>query len=138
MTTDSVFGVLCHKPHISPRDRLFLDNFRKVVDEHQSDPGFTTALAASSVGLSRMQLNRKLRTMTGLSTHEYILQRRLDGACGLLSRALPIAVIAESVGFKSSSHFAKVFRQKFGSPPSEYPGKAPLPREPTGWKRLEK
>ena len=109
-----------------------------VVEKYQSDPKFTTTMAASGVGLSRMQLNRKLRTLTGKSTHDYILGKRLEDACPLLTQPVPISFVAESVGFKSSSHFAKAFREKFGTTPSAYRANAPLAREPTGRKPSEK
>jgi len=126
------------KPSISARNREFLDQFRDIVAHQQSNPDFTTEDAAASLGMSRMHLNRKLRVLTGQSTHDYILGKRLEDACALLSQPLPIAFIATSVGFKSSSHFAKAFREKFGVTPSEYRAKAPLAREPTDGKRRPK
>ena len=104
----------------SARDQQFLERFRTAIAQHYSDPGFTTSAAADSVEMSRMHLNRKLREMTGLSTHEFIKTMRLEAARDLLPKPLPVAFIARSVGFKSSSHFAGVFREKFGAPPSQY------------------
>jgi len=107
-----------HPP--SANDLEFLERFREIVARHHSDPGFTTAVAAASIGMSRMHLNRKLRALTGESTHEFIRAMRLEAALDLLPKPLPIESIAESVGFRSSSHFAKVFRQRFGTQPSTY------------------
>jgi transcriptional regulator GlxA family with amidase domain len=104
----------------SASDLEFLERFRNTVARHHSDPGFTTAAAAASVAMSRMHLNRKLRALTGQSTHEFIRAMRLDAARDLLPKPLPIEFIAGSVGFRSSSHFAKVFRERFGTPPSTY------------------
>ncbi len=108
------------KARPSAIDLQFLERFRTIVSEHYSDPAFTTAAAAGKVEMSRMHLNRKLRELTGQSTHEFIKTMRLEAARELLPKPLPVAFIAHSVGFKSSSHFAGVFRSKFGVPPSEY------------------
>lgn len=108
------------KPPLSAFDREFLERFREVIAQHYADTGFTTLAAAASVAMSRMHLNRKLRALTGQSTHEYIRTMRLEAARDLLQKPLPVEFIAESVGFKSSSHFAKVFRERFGARPSTY------------------
>ncbi len=114
-----------YKVHPSASDQEFLQRFRAMVSEHYSDPDFTTAAAAENVEMSRMHLNRKLRELTGQSTHEFIKTARLEAARTLLSRPLPVAFIAHSVGFKSSSHFAGAFREMFGTSPSEYRTRKP-------------
>lgn len=120
------------KSSISEKDNMLLNQFREIVARQKSNPDFTTEDAAASLGLSRMHLNRKLRALTGRSTHDYILEERLDAAHAMLSQPLPIEFIAQSVGFKSSSHFAKAFRQKYGITPSDFRAKQSLPRQPTG------
>ncbi len=108
------------KARPSAGDQQFLERFRTIVTKNYPDPDFTTAAAAMNLEMSRMHLNRKLRELTGQSTHEFIKTMRLEAARELLPKPLPVSVIAHSVGFKSSSHFAGVFREKFGAPPSEY------------------
>ncbi len=105
---------------LSAGDRQFLERFRCNVMQRYSDSEFTTARAAESVGISRMHLNRKLRQLTGQSTHEFIRTMRLEAARELLAEALPVATIARSVGFKNISHFGRAFREKFGATPSVY------------------
>ena len=77
-----------------------------------------------------MHLNRKLRALTGQSTHEFIRTMRLETARDLLQKHMPVEFIAGSVGFKSSSHFAKVFQQRFGAKPSTYRTMKSQAREP--------
>ncbi len=115
---------------LSEKDRQFLERCREVVAEHEADPEFTAMKAASLLGMSRMHLNRKLRALTGRSTHEFIRTMRLDAARDLLQKDMPVGIIAGSVGFKSSSHFAKVFRQRFGAKPSTYRAMKTMAREP--------
>ena len=117
-------------PPVSAVDRELLGRFREIVVQHCSDTGFTTQVAAASVAMSRMHLNRKLRALTGHSTHEFITTIRLEVARDLLQKPLRVESIAESVGFKSSSHFAKVFRERFGTRPSAYRTMKSSVREP--------
>jgi AraC-like DNA-binding protein len=125
-------------PPLSPEDKKFLERFQETVTMHQSESAFTTADAAAALGISRMHLNRKVHALTGLSTHEYIRQTRLEGARVLLSRQLPVAFIAKSFGFKSMSHFAKVFRKQFGVTPSAFRCKQSLAAQPHPGKTSEK
>jgi AraC-like DNA-binding protein len=118
------------KHPLSAGDTEFLERFRKIVSEHHSDRGFTTRVAAESVAMSRMHLNRKLRALTGQSTHEFIRAMRLEAARDLLQMPLSVEFIAGAVGFKSSSYFAKAFRQRFGVRPSKYRAVKSQAREP--------
>ena len=137
MGRNPVFDVLdrllhhqARKPPVSASNREFLERFREIVMQHRSDTAFTTQAAATSVAMSRMHLNRKLRALTGQSTHEFIRTVRLEAARDLLQSSLSVERIAESVGFKSSSHFAEVFRERFGARPSTYRTMKSLARQP--------
>jgi transcriptional regulator GlxA family with amidase domain len=137
MARNSVFKALkrflhhqARKPPLSASDGEFLGRFREIVAQHHSDGGFTTQVAAASVSMSRMHLNRKLQALTGQSTHEFIRTMRLEAARNLLPMPLSVESIAEAVGFKSSSHFAKVFKERFGVRPSTYRAMKALAREP--------
>jgi transcriptional regulator GlxA family with amidase domain len=126
-------GFLHHqgrKNPLSASDEEFLARFREIVAQHHSDRAFTTQVAAESVAVSRMHLNRKLQALTGKSTHEFIRAMRLEAARDLLQMPLSVEFIARAVGFKSSSHFAKAFRQKFGVRPSKYRTLKSQAREP--------
>lgn len=99
----------------------FLSRFSSLVKNHQSDRMLTTAVAAASMSMSRMHLNRRLRASTGQSTHEFIQALRLNRARELLvQHSTPIAAIAQEVGFRSISHFTKAFRLRFGITPARY------------------
>jgi AraC-like DNA-binding protein len=131
--SEVLHGFLHHqgrKHPLSASDKEFLARFREIVAQHHSDRGFTTRVAAESVAMSRMHLNRKLQALTGHSTHAFIREMRLAAARDLLQMPLPMEYIAKSVGFKSSSHFAKVFRERFGARPSSYRAMKSQAREP--------
>ena len=106
---------------IPPREGEFLKRMQTIAEQHLADPCFTTADAAACLAMSRMHLNRKLRTITGKSTHQFIQAMRLESArTALLAQQLPVKVIALRVGFRSTSHFTKAFRVKFGVSPLQY------------------
>ena len=139
MTRNPFLGVLhyllsphARKPSSSTSDLEFLRRFRDIAAQHCSDSEFTTEVAAASVAMSRMHLNRKLRALTGKSTHKFIREVRLEAARAMILKQLPIGYVAKSVGFRSSSQFAKVFRERFGSSPSTFCALKQVARDPPG------
>ena len=73
------------------------------------------------VGMSRMQLHRKLRALTDKSSGEFVRALRLKRAAELLSQHFGnITQVAYEVGFNNPSYFAECFRRQFGELPSEY------------------
>lgn len=75
---------------------------------------------AQAAGLTVPALSRHFKRHTGMTLTDYIRQRKLEEACRLLdSTDLPVARIAERVGFRSQSYFQVVFRQVFGMTPGE-------------------
>ncbi len=130
-----------HGPQAAPTKRViraeereFLERVHKLAEEHLADPLFTTSDAAGCLDMSRMHLNRRLRTLTGKSTHQLLREMRLESAREVLAGdPSPIAVVATRVGFKSVSQFTKAFRLMYGAPPGEYRKLNPVgppPREP--------
>jgi len=125
---EEIFRHLIHgptEPSSGPPVRLgnkeFLDCMHRMAEEHLSDPLFTTSNAAESLGMSRMHLNRRLRSLTGQSTHQFIQETRLESArTVLLTQSQPVSAIAAGVGFKSVSQFTRAFRLRYGAPPAEY------------------
>jgi transcriptional regulator GlxA family with amidase domain len=111
----------CPRYPMLPWEEEFVKRIKTIAEQHINDPHFTTTVAATSLAMSRMHLNRKLRASTGQSTHQFIQAVRLEASRSLLlAQPLPVNVIAGQVGFKSTSHFTRVFRLKFGLSPSQY------------------
>ncbi|MBT8310953.1 MAG: helix-turn-helix transcriptional regulator [Flavobacteriaceae bacterium] len=71
--------------------------------------------------MSRMQLHRKIKALTGLSASEFIRSQRLKLAAQLLKKSdINISQVGYSVGFNDSSYFAKCFKQTYHCTPTEY------------------
>jgi transcriptional regulator GlxA family with amidase domain len=73
------------------------------------------------IGMSRMQLFRKLKALTNQTPSEFIRTIRLKRAAQLLQQKFGnVAEITYEVGFNNLSYFAKCFRELYGVSPSEY------------------
>jgi signal transduction histidine kinase/ligand-binding sensor domain-containing protein/DNA-binding response OmpR family regulator len=106
-------------------DQEFLQKAIRVVEGNLSNTEFDSDKFAGEIFLSRSQLHRKLHSITGQSTGEFIRTIRLKKAAGLLlEKELAVTQIAFEVGFNSPSHFTKAFRQMFNCLPSEFVNKS--------------
>jgi AraC-like DNA-binding protein len=73
------------------------------------------------VGMSRMQLFRKLKALTDQAPGDFIRIMRLKRAAEMLTQgAGNIAEVAFQVGFQDPSYFTKSFQKQFGQTPSEF------------------
>ncbi|MFQ5797448.1 MAG: ATP-binding protein, partial [Bacteroidota bacterium] len=106
---------------VSSMDEQFLKRVMDVIEQRMSDPDFSTDTFTKKVGMSRMQLHRKLRALTDHSTGEFIRTMRLKRAAQLLKQhSGTVSEIAYEVGFNNLSYFARCFRDLFGQLPSDY------------------
>ncbi|MDG1277368.1 MAG: two-component regulator propeller domain-containing protein [Algoriphagus sp.] len=106
---------------ITSMDERFLDKIQEIVDNDLSDSNFTVDEFSKKLGISRMQLHRKLTALTGLSTTAYIRDQRLRLALQQLEKSGEnISEIAYAVGFSSPSYFIKTFKETYSMTPAEY------------------
>jgi len=106
---------------ITPLDEQFLTKVQVVLDQLLVDPSFTVEQFSRELALSRMQLHRKLKALTGLSASEFIRSQRLKMAAGLLKDSdQNISQIGYAVGFNDPSYFARCFKDEFQCTPSEF------------------
>ena len=106
---------------ISSTDEVFFKKIQKLVDEQMSNPNFNAAYFSSELGMSRMQLHRKLMVYTGLTTTAFIKSQRLKQAVHILKTSdATINEVAYTVGFNTPSYFIKCFKEVYESTPAEY------------------
>ena len=106
---------------ISSADEQFLERLQKVMDENLTQPDFSADRFSKEMGVSRMQLHRKLKAITGQSTSEFLRSQRLKLAYNLLKeKKANISEIGYTVGFNDPSYFTKCFKQEFGASPTDY------------------
>ena len=125
------FGSLEEKGDISQvkvkgNNDALMERVVKCVNENLSNPDFSVEMLTREVGISRAQLHRKMKEMTGLSTSEFIRDLRLKQAAHLISEhKINITQVAYSVGFNNQAHFSTVFKKHYGITPTEYAEKNP-------------
>lgn len=106
---------------ITPADEVFLNKAILLIEAHMADTDFSVETLVHEIGMSRVQLHRKLKALTDQSTSEFIRTIRLKRAASLLEGQYGnISEIMYEVGFNNVSYFASSFRKMFGVNPSEY------------------
>ncbi len=101
-------------------DRQFLQRLSKEVDIEMSNSGLSVELLAQKMFLSRSQLFRKVRALTGDSPSEFVRNYRLDQAKIILNDPkVTVHEVSEAVGFGDEKYFSNKFKERFGMSPSE-------------------
>nr|WP_321410181.1 two-component regulator propeller domain-containing protein [uncultured Carboxylicivirga sp.] len=102
-------------------DEKFVTKALEIVKANMADETFGVIELGNELNMSRSNLHRKLKALTGKSTSDFIRTIRLkEGAIKLISTDLQIAEIAYQVGFNSSSYFIKSFKKEFNMSPGQY------------------
>ena len=100
---------------------MFLERAITIVENHIGDPEFETQILADEVGISRMNLHRKLKALTGQTPSQFVCSMRLKRAAQLIQQNVGnVTEVAYEVGFSSSSYFTQCFKSEFGILPSEF------------------
>jgi signal transduction histidine kinase/ligand-binding sensor domain-containing protein/DNA-binding response OmpR family regulator len=101
------------------RDQAFLRAFEAAILAHLGDENYSMDQLGAELNLSRTQLYRKLKALTGQAPAEYLRQTRLLRALALLQgRVATVAEVAYQVGYANPAHFSTAFSRHFGYPPS--------------------
>ncbi len=102
-------------------DRKFINEFTSIVESNLSNETFSVDEICREIGVSRVQLYRKVKALLGYNINDYILTTRMQKAKYLLSNEdISIFEVACKVGFSSQAYFSTVFRSKFSMTPTEY------------------
>ena len=108
------------KEKISTPDKIFIDNLKEAIKKNMSNPNLRMDDLGDEIGLSRVQMYRKVKVLTGLSPTELLRQMRLQRAAALLSSTTKtVAEIAFEVGFNTPGYFSKCFKEQFGKQPTD-------------------
>jgi DNA-binding response OmpR family regulator len=106
-------------------DKKFINDFAGIVEQNLANDKFSVDDICKLIGVSRIQLYRKVKALLGCSITDYILNRRLKKATYLLNNEnYTIAEITYMVGFSNPNYFATVFKAKYDCTPTEYKRKA--------------
>ena len=106
-----------------PREQTFMQQLTAVIDAHLADSDFGVEEIGQEIGLSRVQLYRKVKALTGTSVVDLLRRQRLLRARHLLQTThRTISEVAYDCGFSSPSYFSKCFKEEFGCKPGEVTG----------------
>ena len=113
-------------PELASSEKAFLENLKEIIGRNCSNEQFGVSELAQEIGMSRSNLLRKVKKMTGLSVAQFIRQIRLiESRKLLLDTEATVSEIAYQVGFSSPSYYIKCFREYYGYPPGEAKDRAP-------------
>ena len=109
------------KIEVKGNNDALMERIMKCINESLTDPDFNVEKLTEEVGISRAQLHRKMKEISGISTGEFIRNLRLEQAARLIEEdKINITQVAYSVGFNNQTHFSTVFKKHYGMSPSEY------------------
>jgi len=103
------------------RDADLLNKLVTIIEDNMETETFSVDRLQREIGMSRMQLHRKLKALTNQSASEFIRSIKLKRAAQLLQQGgIQITEVAYQSGFNHLSYFAKCFKEEFGLSPTEY------------------
>ena len=109
------------KEPIADLDKGFVEKLRALIDEQLGNSELSVEDLGDKIGMSRVQLYRKSKALTGYSPNELLRIARLKKATSLLaSTEKTIAEITYEVGFSSPSYFTKCYKDYFGESPTDF------------------
>ena len=101
-------------------DKTFAAQLRKIIQDNLSDNEFNVERIGDEIGLSRVQLYRKVKALTGYSPVEMLRKARLARARHLLrTTEKTVSEVAYAVGFSTPSYFSKCYKDEFGESPKK-------------------
>lgn len=105
-------------------DAQLMEKIMKIVNERLADSNFNVEELADAVGLSRVQLHRRVKEMTGIAVGEFIRNLRMQQAAKLFEQGdVTVSQVTYAVGMVNPNHFSAAFKKYFGVTPSEYMAK---------------
>jgi YesN/AraC family two-component response regulator len=109
------------QPEVKGNDELLMERIMKAINKNLSDSDFNVDMLTQEVGISRAQLHRKMKEMTGISSGKFLRNLRMEQAARLLrEQKVNVSQVAYKVGYTDLAHFSTAFKSHFGQSPSEY------------------
>jgi len=107
--------------NIRSYDEVFLEKLEAIVKAQMADPELSVENISQKIGISRSQLQRKLKLLTNQNPSDYIKTTRLRHAAWLLTSInISISEVTYATGFSSLSHFSNSFKEFYGMSPTRY------------------
>lgn len=105
---------------VAQEDRAFTDRLYAIFQQRMADEKFNVSILATQMGMSRSQLFKRVREVTGESPKQLLNKIRLQSAEKLLQEGnMTVSEVADATGWNSVSYFSKSFKRRFGHSPKE-------------------
>lgn len=109
------------KEDVCDIDKDFVEKFKALIDQKMGNSDLNVEDMGKDMGLSRVQLYRKLKSLTNYSPNELLRIARLKKAASLLASSdMSVSEIGYEVGFSSPSYFTKCYKEEFGESPTDF------------------
>ena len=109
------------KEDVCDMDKNFVEKFKSLLDAKLGDSNLNVEDLGKDMGLSRVQLYRKIKSLTNYSPNELLRIARLKKAASLLASSdMTVTEIGYEVGFSSPSYFTKCYKEQFGESPTDF------------------
>lgn len=109
------------KEDVCDMDKDFVERFKALIEAKMGDSSLNVEDLGKDMGLSRVQLYRKIKSLTNYSPNELLRIARLKKAASLLASSdMTVAEIGYEVGFSSPSYFTKCYKEQFGESPTDF------------------
>lgn len=110
---------------LSEEDRRFLEKVKRYIQENIANGSASIEKMAEYAATSRSNLNRKLRSLVGITAAQLLIEARMQRAKQMLGAAtgaerVSVTDVAYACGYSDARYFARCFKQKYGISPSEY------------------
>lgn len=105
---------------VNERQKTFIGNFWRYTESNPTNEKLSIEAISQDIGLSRPQLYRKIKSLTGRSPLNFIRDLKMRTAFNLIKDDnLNVSEVAYKMGYDDPSYFSKCFSQKFGICPSK-------------------
>ncbi len=106
---------------IKGNDDALMEKVMRCINDNLTDPEFNLEKLSLKIGISRTQLHRKMKKVTGFTAAEFIRNLRMEQAARLIKeQKINVSQVAYAVGFNSQPHFSTTFKKHFGMGPRAY------------------
>ena len=106
---------------VKGNDEVLMERIMRSVNANISRADFNVDALAEEVGISRAQLHRKMKEITGISSGKFLRNLRMEQAARLLREGtVNVSQVADHVGYTDQAHFSTAFKAHFGLSPSQY------------------
>lgn len=115
---------------VKGNDEFLMERILKCINDNIGNNALDINLICTEVGISRSHLHRKMKELSGITVHDFIINIRMEQAARMLTeQRLNVTQVAYAIGYSNQPTFSAAFRRYFGCSPTEYVNSHMKPRK---------